>query len=304
MTNSNKVVFFGSGPVAAKSLHLLKKNFDIEAVITKPKPAHHKESFPVIEECEANNITYLTCKNRDELSDLISKNTFQSKVAVLIDFGIIVTQDVIDAFEMGIVNSHFSVLPDLRGADPITFAILSGQKTTGVSLMLLVEKMDEGPLIAYGEYELPKDITTPILTEHLIQFSDKLLTLELPKYIADKHTSPQTVTGRAVSYSRKLTKQDGLIDWEKPAEVIERQIRAFIDWPKSYTKLANTDVIITDAKISKAKGRPGDTTVIDKQLIVFCGQDSIIINRLIPSGKKEMDASAFINGHQDYFVSS
>lgn len=163
--------------------------------------------------------------------------------------------------------------------------------------MLLVEKMDEGPLIAYGEYELPKDITTPILTEHLIQFSDQLLSLELPKYIASQQTSPQSITGRDISYSRKLTKQDGLLDWSKPAKLLERQIRAFKDWPKSYTKLANTDVTVTDAKITKGSGKVGEVSVIDKQLVVHCGQDSISILKLIPSGKKEMAAEAFINGH-------
>jgi methionyl-tRNA formyltransferase len=299
-----KVVFFGSGPVAAKSLELLQNNFDIEAVITKPKPAHHKGSFPVLDICKAKNIPYLTCSNRKELSSLISARKFESKIGVLIDFGIIVTQDVIDAFSIGIVNSHFSILPDLRGADPITFAILSGQKTTGVSLMLLVEKMDEGPLIAYGEYELPENITTPVLTQHLIQFSDQLLSIELPKYIADQHSSPQSITGRKISYSRKLTKQDGLIDWDKPAEVIERQIRAFLQWPKSYTKLSDIEVVITEAEITESQGQPGKYTIIDKQLIIYCGHDSIRVKKLKPSGKKEMSAEAFINGHKDILLSN
>lgn len=295
---SHKVVFFGSGPVAAKALKLLLKNFDIETVITKPKPAYHKTSFPVIDVCENNNIPYLTCTNRKELSELISKTKFSSKIAVLIDFGIIVSQDVIDAFPLGIVNSHFSILPDLRGADPITFAILTGQKTTGVSLMLLVEKMDEGPLIAFGEYELPKDITTPVLTEHLIHFSDKLLRLELPKYIQARHSSPQSITNRKVSYSRKITKDDGKIDWPKKAEILEREIRAYRDWPKSYTSLAGIDITITEASLVEEQGEPGKLSIKDQQLIVFCGQDSLLIKKLVPAGKKEMTAESFIHGHK------
>lgn len=294
----HKVVFFGSGPVAAKALELLRKNFDIEIVITKPKPAHHKAPFPVIDVCEDYDIPYVTCSNRKELSELISKTKFNSVIAVLIDFGIIVAQDVIDAFPLGIVNSHFSVLPELRGADPITFAVLSGQKTTGVSLMLLVEKMDEGPLIAYGEYQLPKDITTPVLTEHLIHFSDNLLHLELPKYIDKRHSSPQSITNREVSYSRKISKEDGKIDWTKEAKIIEREIRAYQDWPKSYTSLRGIDIAITEAALVNEQGMPGEISVKDKQLVVHCGQDSISIKKLVPAGKKEMTAESFINGHK------
>src|SRR6202000_1513764 len=95
-----------------------------------------------------------TAATRRELGTLFVGASFKSNVAVLIDFGIIVSQSVIDFFPNGIINSHFSLLPEWRGADPITFAILSGQKQTGVSLMLVVEAMDEGPLLAVGEIEL------------------------------------------------------------------------------------------------------------------------------------------------------
>ncbi len=299
MTKHTQIVFFGSGPVAAKSLELLQNNFNIEAVITKPKPAHHKNSFPVIDICEKYKIPYITCTNKNELSKLIAQSQFKSEIGVLIDYGIIVNQDVIDAFPLGIVNSHFSILPDLRGADPISFAILSGQKTTGVSLMLLVKEMDEGPLIAYNEYKLPQTITTPLLTEHLIQFSDKLLVAELPKYIANGITFPQSITGRKTSYSKKLTKNDGLLDWNLPATILERQIRAFIEWPKSYTKIADINITVTKAEVVKKIGETGDIIIKDKQLIVNCAEDALRIISLIPTGKKEMTTEAFLNGHKN-----
>lgn len=297
---SISVVFFGSGPVAAKSLGLLSKNFVIEAVITKPKPAHHKEDFPVLIVAEELGVDIFTASNRQELSKLFEDKHFSSKLGVLIDYGIIVGQDIIDAFEKGIINSHFSVLPEWRGADPITFSILSGQETTGVSLMLLVEKMDEGPLISYGEYQLPADITTPILTEHLINFSDQMLQNEIPRYLGGAEPSPQTVTGRKVSYSRKLTKEDGVIDWSKPAIQIEREIRAFIEWPKSTAKLAGKNVVFTQASVVDApsKTKTGEVQVIEHQLVVTCGQDGLQITKLKPAGKNEMTADAFINGHK------
>jgi methionyl-tRNA formyltransferase len=302
--NQPSVVFFGSGPVAAKSLELLAQNFDIEAVVTKPKPDHHKHAFPVIDSAKKLNLPIYTVSNKTDLSELIAKKPFNSNLGVLIDFGIIVARDVIDYFPLGIINSHFSVLPEWRGADPITFSILSGQKSTGVSLMLLVEKMDEGPLLSFGEFELPEKITTPQLTEHLINFSNQMLINEIPRYIAGAKPSPQSITGRKVSYSRKLTKLDGVIDWNKSAEAIEREIRAFIDWPKSRTTIAGKDIIVTDAysvaTVSHG-ARPGDIEAVPESglIMVVTGNGSLCINKLKPAGKNEMTSKEFLAGHKN-----
>ncbi len=296
------LVFFGSGPVAAESLRLLAKSFVIEAVITKPKPAHHHGSFPVIDIANDLEIPIFTVSNKSELDDLIDKKPVTSTLGVLIDFGIIVSQKVIDYFPLGIVNSHFSILPEWRGADPITFSILSGQKSTGVSLMLLVEKMDEGPLLAYGLYDMPTGITTPRLTEHLIQFSYQLLTKELPNYVRDHNVVPQSTTKRKVSYSRKLTKIDGVIDWNKPAIQIEREIRAYIEWPKSRTNLAGKDVIIVEAHAiptNDPSKKPGDIEVVGNALMIECGEGYLCIDKLKPAGKNEMTSEAFIAGHKE-----
>jgi methionyl-tRNA formyltransferase len=223
---------------------------------------------------------------------------------VLIDFGIIVAQDVIDSFELGIVNSHFSLLPEWRGADPITFSILSGQDKTGVSLMLLVPAMDEGPLLAIGEYDLPTDITTPELTYDLINLSYALLRETLPKYIAGNvHPTPQervaTVVGYSdqASYSRKLTKEDSVLDWNKPATQLEREIRAFLDWPKSRCVIGGHAVIITKAHAEVGEGVPGALWLEGKHLGVYCQKDILMIHKLKPAGKQEMSVEAFLNGY-------
>lgn len=303
MTNSGtkpSVVFFGSGPVAAASLELLLQDFIVEAVVTKPKPVHHKGDFPVIEVAKQHQIPTHTVSNKTELSTLMGHKPFTSPVGVLIDFGIIVSQDVIDYFPRGIVNSHFSVLPEWRGADPITFAVLSGQASTGVSLMLLVEAMDEGPLLTYGEYQLSADITAPKLTENLIELSHSLLKNILPDYLADPRfiTRPQSVTGRKTSYSHKLTKNDGDIDWHKSATEIEREIRAYQGWPNSRTTLAGKIVTITKAAVVSQSGKPGTLHTDTGDLVVYCGQDALQILALKPAGKNEMTAESFINGHK------
>ncbi len=297
---SETIVFFGSGPVAAESLRLLQQNFTVEAVVTKPRPAHHHGSVPVLELAQTLGLTVKTAANGAELSALFAGQPFKSRLAVLIDFGIIVSQKVIDYFPLGIINSHFSILPEWRGADPITFAVLSGQKVTGVSLMYLVQAMDEGLLLGYGEQPLSKTITTPELTTQLIHLSDALLAQELPRVLAGKSKggTPQSITGRTVSYSRKLIKQDGVIDWHKPAAVIEREIRAFIGWPASRATFGSLDVIITAASVVEAAGPAGTPLVIDKHLIVPCGENALQIDRIKPAGKKEMTGEAFLAGYK------
>lgn len=296
------ITFFGSGPVAAKSLELLSKNFEIAAVVTKPKPEHHKGDFPVIALAEQMGVPMHTVSNKKELSELMAAQPFHTEVAVLIDFGIIVTQDVIDYFPKGIINSHFSLLPEWRGADPITFAILSGQKKTGVSFMLIDEGMDTGELIGQVVYQIPDGATTPELTDALIHLSDQGLKEFIPQWLNDEISArPQEdatiAPSKTPSYSRKLTKDDGILDFAQPAEVLEREIRAFIEWPKSRTTLADIDVIITSASVVNNSGKPGDFSIADKQLVLFCTEGSLQIHRLKPAGKGEMTAEAFIAGY-------
>lgn len=302
---SEPIVFFGSGPVAAESLRLLAQNFTIEAVVTKPRKPHHKGDVPVLSACEHLGLPVKTAMNKSQLDDLFNKRPFQSRVGVLVDFGIIVSQKVIDYFPLGIVNSHFSILPEWRGADPITFAILSGQKQTGVSLMLLTVKMDMGPLLAYAEYGIDDNVTTPELTAGLIQLSNTLLTDQLPRYMkGTAQTAPQSVTGRTVSYSRKLTKQDGMLDWSKSAEVLCREIRAFIEWPKSRTVLAGKDTIITKAHVvpgDSPDGRPGEieaSLIADGILTIKTADGRLCIDALKPAGKREMSAREFLAGNK------
>jgi len=300
---SEPIVFFGSGPVAAKALELLQASFEIEAVVTKPKPEHHKEAFPVLEIAEKYSLPVQTARTKNELNELFVSQRLTSRLAVLIDYGIIVSQEIIDYFPLGIVNSHFSILPEWRGADPITFAILSGQQQTGVSLMLLVEAMDEGPLLAYGECDLPEDITTPELSDQLITLSHALLENEIPLYVrGEVKAVPQTITKRDVCYSRKLTKQDGILDFSKPAVQLEREIRAFIDWPKSRTTIAGRDVIITGAHVmpsNAAKAIPGGVELIKETnaIQIVTSNGTLCIDTLKPAGKREMTAAQFIAGY-------
>lgn len=293
MNEKISLVFFGSGPLAASSLESLLQNFEVEVIITKPTT---KAEMEII----AKNIPVLCVSNKQELSELFKDHRFKSNVGVLIDFGIIVARDVINYFEYGIVNSHFSLLPELRGADPISFAILEGKEETGVSLMLLVEAMDEGPLLSVKKFELNGGETSIELSTKLVQLSHRMLVETLPKYLAGE-IKPQAQDVQTISptYTRKLTKADGMIDWTKSAEIIEREIRAFIEWPKSYASFGGTDVVITQAEVINASGAIGKLLIYEKQLAVYCGKDSLLIKKIKPAGRNEMDSTAFLAGYKN-----
>lgn len=298
------IVFFGTGPVAAASLNLLAQTFTIEAVVTKPRLAHHRGEVPVLTAAQALGLPIIEVASKKEVSEKIVPGSLKSQVAALVDFGIIVEQKVINTFPLGIVNSHFSLLPQWRGADPITFSILSGQSKTGVSLMLLVEAMDEGPLLAVGEVDLSPDITTPELTRQLIGLSNALLQDVLPKYIDGKIIgSPQEkiagIVGysAAPSYSRKLTKEDGILDWNKSAEQLDREVRAYLEWPKSRTMLGGHAVIITKAHAEAGDGVPGSLWLRNKHLGIYCAKGILMLDALKPAGKGDMSSAAFLNGY-------
>ena len=290
-----RVVFFGSGPVATKSLRLLRQHCIIEAIITKPATANEMSSA-----CP-DTLTH-SVNNKSELDELINTKPFQSDLAILIDFGIIVSQHVIDSFKNGIINSHFSLLPQWRGADPITFSILSGQTKTGVSLMLLDEGMDTGKILVQKSLPIEPTDTGPYLTNKLINLSDTLRQQTIPGYLLGNIKSRSQPHPDRATYSRKLTKEDGILDFNKPAIQLEREIRAFIEWPKSRTVIACKDVIITQAytvPIIGASQEPGDVTIVPetKSLGIATANGTLWIEALKPAGKKEMTAAAFLAGH-------
>lgn len=287
-----KVVFIGSGPVAAESLSLLAKHTAIEAIITK-------SSTRLVMERVLPETPVHTADNRSQLDELCAHNAFESDLAILIDFGVIVSGKVIESFPSGIINSHFSLLPDLRGADPITFAILKGYDKTGVSLMIIDEGMDTGKLIGAKSITIDPGETSPSLTTKLIRLSDELLQDKLPLYTSGQLKPKNQPHPDRATYTRKLNKDDGIIDWQKPAIELEREVRAYIEWPKSRTTIAGREVIITKAHASSNTDHktPGTISVIDKKIVVSTQQGTLWIDSLKPAGKKEMPSEAFLAGY-------
>ena len=246
----SKIVFFGTGPVASASLESLINDFGIEFVITKAAPKHHHEPAPVEVFARAHGIPIKYANSKDELDKVIGETEIESQIGVVVDYGVIISQNVIGSFPLGIVNSHFSRLPEWRGADPISFAILSGQKTTGVSLMIIRPELDTGKLIIQKPVSISSNETIITLTEKLVNFSNQLLREYLPRYIDGQIQPSEQSNPEQATYSRKLLKSDGLLDPSTmTAKECERKIRAFLGFPKTRLDFLGAETIVTKAKV-------------------------------------------------------
>jgi len=235
-------------------------------------------------------------KERDEIA-----KRYDSQIAILAAFGRIIPQPLLDQFPLGIINVHPSLLPLYRGSTPIEQAILSGDQETGVSIMKLVNKMDAGPIYAQSAIKLGSTESKAELTVKLQKLGAELLTQTLPR-ILDGTTKPQTQDESQATYCKRIAKADGEIGWVKPAEQIEREIRAYLGWPGSYTKLGGKDVIITQAHAvpdSQPSKNPGDfDTDNDGFLKIQCGKGYLCVEKLKPAGKREMTTAEFLAGNK------
>ncbi len=213
-----------------------------------------------------------------------------AQAAILVAYGKIIPQEIIDLFPKGIINLHPSLLPKYRGPTPIETVLLDGAKKTGVSLMRLTKEMDAGPVYARRELELTGNETKQELADSLLKIGADLLIENLPK-ILDGSLQPTAQDGSRGTYTRLLTKQDGIINWLDSAETIERKIRAHAGFPKSTAKLFDKyDITITKARVA-ASGNDGN-------LVIACSPGWLEVTELIaPSGKK-ISGADFLLGYK------
>lgn len=301
--SSNRLTFFGSGPVAAASLAHLGQHWPIVNVVTKSTTLAMMKA--VSNPFQGVITKFYTADSRLELDQLIAEKKLNNFVGIIVDYGVIVSPQTIDYFEHGIVNAHFSLLPRWRGADPISHAILAGDQKTGVSLMLLEPSLDTGKLLVQKSLAIKVEDDTLSLTEKLINLSNQLFQSHLDLYISGKLSLRAQPHPNRATYSSKIKKSQGIIDWHKPADILTREIRAFTGWPKSSTKLGSVEVIITKAHTDETPSthyhQPGSLIIdqVNKTLGVATTQRILWLDKLKPVGKAEMSIEAFLAGYKN-----
>lgn len=223
--------------------------------------------------------------------------SFGAEAAVLAAYGKMVPKSIIDIFPRGIINIHPSLLPLHRGSTPIESAITDSDSETGVSLMQLVPKMDAGPVYVQAKIPLNGNETKASLAAQLNEMGAQMLLDHLPAILSGT-LQPIQQDERKATTDQQLSKSDGVLDFDQPAEHLVRQVRAYGGWPRSHCHICTTPVIVTAAHAADGTGATGALWVIDKQLGFYCSEGMFVIDCLIPAGKKEMSAHDFLLGYQ------
>lgn len=296
MKKSETLVFFGNETLATGlSLTdtptikgLIQAGYPVLAIATQYKRGRSRQSrqLEVAKVAKQYNTPLLTSLLPDQLKKELS--LLKPSFAILVAHGQIIPADILELFPRGIINIHPSLLPLYRGASPIEQVILDGAAKTGVSLMKLTEEMDAGPIFAQKEISLQGTETKQELADKLLQLGSRLLLDNLETIFSGKLSAKSQDHAKA-TYTKLLTKEDGLIDWNKPAQRIEREVRAYLGWPKSRAKLMNRDIIITKARVAK------DST--DGTLVAQCNPGWLEIQQLTAPSGRIVSGADFLRGY-------
>lgn len=298
MTQTSKtIVFFGTDEFSAVSLReLIAKGFVVGAVVTKPdsrKGRGRELKKPIVKEiAEAHDIPVWQPLKVSEIADTITEltlHTGDAPIGVLVSYGKIIPQSIIDLFSPGIINVHPSLLPLYRGPSPVESAILNGDTETGVTIMQLSAAMDAGPL--YTQVTVPLNDTeeAPELEQHLAELGAQELCRVLPAVI-NGSLQPVAQNDDVASYCQLLKKDDSILDTTRyTAEQAERRVRAFLAFPKTKATVAGQSIVVTKAHV---------TGTATSDLDIACADGRYLsVDELIGPSGRAMSAQAFINGY-------
>lgn len=303
-SNKTRVLFMGTPEFSLPGLQKLinEETFEIVGVFTQPdKPVGRKQilNFPAIKKLalENNLEVFQPNKIKDELETI--KN-LKPDLIVVIAYGKIIPQSILDIPTYACINVHASLLPQYRGAAVLNAPILNGDEETGVTIMLMEAGLDTGPILRQAKIKLTGKEKLEIVHDTLSNLGAELLVPTLLDFIAGKITPIVQDDSRA-SYIKTLKKEDGKIDWSKSAREIERMVRAYNPWPGTYALSENRiiKIIEVENQILEINGyKDGEVFQSDGKLIVQCGQDSLVILKLQLEGKKIMSAEEFLRGNK------
>jgi methionyl-tRNA formyltransferase len=298
-----RIIFFGNERLAtgvsstAPTLQkLLDAGYDVAAIVLKNEPTASRNirKLEIAELAEQKSIPVLTPSKLSEILPELKK--YDASAGVLVAYGKIVPQSVIDAFPAGIVNIHPSLLPLHRGPTPLESVILNGEPRTGVSLMQLAKEMDAGRVYAYSAIDLDGTESKQFLADELLEIGSEMLLATLPRIISGEIVgAPQD--DALATFDKLIAKEDSIINWQKPAEQLAREVRAYFTWPQSRTILGDHAVIVTQVHAEAGEGSPGEVWRSGKALGVYTGKGILMIDKLKPAGKAEMAIEAFLNGY-------
>jgi methionyl-tRNA formyltransferase len=298
-----KILFMGTPEFSVPILNYLIKQTNVIAVVTQPdKKVGRKQiltSSPIKKIALTNKIKVLQPEKIKSNAEFIQNlKGLNPDLIIVAAYGFILPKELLAMPKYGVGNVHASLLPKYRGASPIQTAILNGDKETGITIMLLNEKMDEGDILSQETITITNNDNFASLHDNLSILGAKLLLETLPKWL-NKEIKPQKQDNSQASYCKLITKEDGKIDLYKSPIELERRVRALNPWPGTWLNWNGKKLKLLKVKWinSNSKHEIGEVYKTNRGLAVECIEDALEILELQLESKKAMIAKEFLNGY-------
>jgi methionyl-tRNA formyltransferase len=301
-----KVVFMGTpGFAVPPLLRLVADGHDVAGVVTQPdRPSgrgREVTSPPVKQSALEKGLKILQPENVNSEESVREITSLAPELIVVVAFGAILRRPLLELPSRGCINLHASLLPRLRGVAPVNWAIVRGEKTTGVTTMWMNEQVDAGEIIFQQEIPIMPEETAGELEERLSRLGSDLLSETLRA--VEKSTAPRVPQDIALkSYAPKLKKENGKIDWRKDSATLHNHIRGMTPWPGAQTTVGGEPVKILKARVHSLAGEhtPGSVLGVSEVggIEVAAGSGSIAVLVIQPAGKKPMAAADFARGRR------
>lgn len=307
--NKFEILYMGTPDFAVPCLRkLIKKNYNICSVITQPdKKAGRGQKIifsPIKEVALKHNIEIYQPENIKDKGVIDKIKDIKPDIIIVAAYGQILPKEILDIPKFGCINIHASLLPKYRGASPIQYAILNGEKETGVTVMQMGEGLDDGDIISQKSLPISDSENSSTLHDKLSLLGAELLLETIPLIFEGKIKKTPQDEERA-TFTKIIKKEDGEIKWSDGAVYVERKIRAFYPWPGTFTGIELQNSKVKNLKITKAallneekRHEPGKIfKSVKGKMLVACYGGNIILEKVKLEGKKEISGEEFLRGY-------